>query len=279
MKNEKSSFICPICSSSLYRKGRSLQCETGHCYDYAKSGYVNLLMSQQGGLHGDDRPMVRARTAFLSQGYYRPLFDLMYATVQPYLPKAPKIFDAGCGEGWYTEELHQRLIVDGYTPDSVGVDISKDALTAAAKRNFGAEFAVASLYHVPLPDRWADLVVNVFAPDCAEEFHRILSPDGLFLKVIPREDHLLELKQAVYESAYENEVSAPDCKGFELLSDTVLRKTLSLHENETIKNLFAMTPYGRKTSPEDLAKLDQLSELETTISFSVRLYRKKLNEE
>lgn len=279
MKNQKSSFLCPVCFAPLYQEGRSLRCETGHCYDYAKSGYVNLLMSQQGGLHGDDRPMVRARTAFLSQGHYRPLFDLMYSTVLPYLPTAPNVFDAGCGEGWYTEELHKRLISDGYNPESVGVDISRDALTAAAKRKFGAEFAVASLYHVPLPDGWADLIVNVFAPDCTDEFYRILSPKGLFLKVIPREDHLLELKRAVYNNPYENEVSFPDYQGFELLSDTVLRKTLSLHENETIKNLFAMTPYGRKTSPEDLAKLDRLSELDTTISFSVRLYQKKSNEE
>ncbi len=269
-----SSFHCPICGKSLRKEGKSLYCIAGHCYDYAKSGYVNLLMSQQGGLHGDDRRMVRARTAFLSSGYYRPLLDRMYSTVVPYLPKSPKIFDAGCGEGWYTEAFHENLIRDGYTPQSIGVDISRDALSVAAKRPFVAEFAVASLFHIPVPDHWADLILNVFAPDCTEEFLRILSPGGYFLKVIPREDHLMELKQAVYDSVYINEVPPAKYQDFVLLSDTILRQTLYLPNNETVRNLFEMTPYGRKTSPADLAKLDKIESLNTTISFSLRLYRK-----
>ena len=274
MTDRISAFCCPVCGNLLQKEEKSLRCPSGHCYDYAKSGYVNLLMSQQGGLHGDDRPMVRARTAFLSEGYYLPLFDFLYSVVRPLLPSNPHVFDAGCGEGWYTETLHRRLSSDGFSPETVGVDISRDALTAAAKRNFGAEFAVASLFHVPLRDGWADLILNIFAPDCMEEYSRILSPGGYLLKVIPREDHLLELKSAVYDSVYENEVSPPAYEDFELVSDHVLRQKLHLPDNQTIKNLFAMTPYGRKTSVTDLAKLDALSSLDTTISFSVLLYRK-----
>lgn len=274
MVENVSAFCCPLCGQVLRKEGKSLRCPEGHCYDYAKSGYVNLLMSQQGGLHGDDRPMVRARTAFLSAGHYLPLFDLMYSILRPLLPSSPRIMDAGCGEGWYTQILHTRLMEDGFSPDSVGVDISRDALASAAKRGFGAEFAVASLFHVPLPSGWADLIINVFAPDCMDEYSRILSSGGYLLKVIPREDHLLELKQAVYDSVYENEVSLPVHEDFELISDSVLRQTLHLSDNETVKNLFAMTPYGRKTSVSDLAKLDLVSSLDTTVSFSVLLYRK-----
>ncbi len=274
MIEQTSAFCCPICGEALWKEAKSLRCAKGHCYDYAKSGYVNLLMSQQGGLHGDDRPMVRARTAFLSAGHYRPLLDLMYSVLRDRLPRAPHIMDAGCGEGWYTQVIHELLCKDGYLPETVGVDISRDALAAAAKRKFGAEFAVASLFHIPLSNHWADLIVNVFAPDCMDEYFRVLSPGGYLLKVIPREDHLLELKQAVYDSVYENEISLPEHDGFSLLSNTVLRKKLCLTDNETIKNLFAMTPYGRKTSPADLAKLEDLAALETTISFSVLLYQK-----
>ena len=168
MSDWVSAFCCPLCGAELKKEEKSLRCPKGHCYDYAKSGYVNLLMSQQGGLHGDDRPMVRARTAFLSAGHYKPLLDAMYETMLPYLPSAPKIMDAGCGEGWYTQELHRRLVAECFSPQMVGVDISRDALNAAAKRRFGAEFAVASLFHVPLPDAWANLILNVFAPDCME---------------------------------------------------------------------------------------------------------------
>ena len=72
-------FICPICKSPFEQRGRSLVCPKNHCFDLSKQGYVNLLMSQQGRLHGDDRPMVRARTAFLSEGYYRPLLEAVVA--------------------------------------------------------------------------------------------------------------------------------------------------------------------------------------------------------
>lgn len=269
-----SAFCCPVCGNKMQKEGKTLRCLSGHCYDYAKSGYINLLMSQQGRLHGDDRPMVRARTAFLSGGYYRSLLETVASVAMPHLPKAPNVFDAGCGEGWYTEELHKTLKSFGFSPKSVGVDISRDALNAAAKRNFEAEFAVASLYHIPVADGWADLIINVFAPDCIEEFSRILKSGGVYVKAIPLEDHLLELKQAVYDSVYENEVSIPNYPGFELVSNTVLRQTLHLSDNETVKNLFFMTPYARKTSPADIAKLEALTELDTTASFSVLLYKK-----
>lgn len=274
MINGISEFCCPVCGKALCKEEKTLKCPAGHSYDYAKSGYVNLLMSQQGGLHGDDRPMVRARTAFLSANHYRPLLDAMCGTALPFLPKNPRIMDAGCGEGWYTQEIHTRLLKDGYLPETAGVDISRDALAAASKRRFGAEFAVASLFHVPLPSGWANLIINVFAPDCMGEYYRLLAPGGILLKVIPREDHLLELKQTVYDSVYENEISIPSHPGLKLRSDEVLRWTLHLKDGETVKNLFAMTPYGRKTAPSDLAKLDTVSSLDTTVSFSLLLYQK-----
>lgn len=274
MNGNISAFRCPVCGSEMQKEGKTLRCSSGHCYDYAKSGYVNLLMSQQGKLHGDDKSMVRARTAFLSQGYYRPLLDMISSVAMPHLPESLHLFDAGCGEGWYTEEFHKILQSKGLNPESVGIDISKDALAAAAKRPFRGEFAVGSLYHIPLNDAWADLIVNIFAPDCSEEFSRILKPGGIYVKAIPLEDHLLELKNAVYDSVYENEVVIPNYPEFELISNTVLRKKIFLPDNEMVKNLFSMTPYARKTSPEDIAKLEKIETLDTTISFSVLLFKK-----
>ena len=108
--NEKiSAFCCPVCGNEMHKDDKILRCASGHCYDYAKSGYVNLLMSRQGRLHGDDRSMVRARTAFLSQGYFSPLLKTLASVVMPNLPSSPNIFDAGCGEGWYTEQLHNII--------------------------------------------------------------------------------------------------------------------------------------------------------------------------
>ena len=68
-------FCCPSCQKPLCREERRLVCPAGHSFDVARSGYVNLLLSQQTGRkhHGDDKRMVKARSAFLERGYYDPM--------------------------------------------------------------------------------------------------------------------------------------------------------------------------------------------------------------
>ena len=67
-------LLCPVCGAPLRREDRAWRCENRHCFDVARSGYVNLLPpSPAGRRHGDDRRMVDARTAFLSRGYYAHL--------------------------------------------------------------------------------------------------------------------------------------------------------------------------------------------------------------
>lgn len=39
----KSIFSCPVCGKELKFDERSYKCESGHCFDRSKSGYVNLL--------------------------------------------------------------------------------------------------------------------------------------------------------------------------------------------------------------------------------------------
>ena len=63
-------FICPVCKNELNKTGKSFICSNGHCFDMAKSGYVNLLLKSTGGNHGDNKLMVSARRDFLDKGYY-----------------------------------------------------------------------------------------------------------------------------------------------------------------------------------------------------------------
>ena len=77
------------------------------------------------------------------------------------------------------------------------------------------------------------------------------------------------------DSVYENEVSVPSPEGVVLRNRTDLRLKILLKDNAAIQALFAMTPYVRKTSPDDIAKLNSLSTLETTAAFSLLLYQKK----
>ena len=38
---------CPICVASMQKQEKGIRCLNGHCFDVAKSGYVNLLPVQQ----------------------------------------------------------------------------------------------------------------------------------------------------------------------------------------------------------------------------------------
>ena len=190
-----------------------------------------------------------------------------------YAPPGEAVLDSGCGEGYYTERLFRFLEESGSCPELYGVDISKFALDIAAKRCKKAHFAVASAFHMPLPDASFDLILNLFAPYSGAEYIRLLKPEGYFLMAIPGENHLWELKQAVYPKPYKNKPKSPELEGFAFLSSQTIRYCLTLESGEDIQHLFAMTPYYYRTPEEGLKRLAALSHLEVQCEFELLLYR------
>lgn len=248
-----------------------------HCFDKAKSGYVNLLRSQRSAdkRHGDDKLMIRARTAFLEKGFYTPLLYGILSECDKLAAKMLHLVDIGCGEGWYTDKIFEFLRSKGKIVQMEGIDISKDALSVAAKRNPYIATAVASISALPIKSESCDMLINLFAPFDTAEFSRVLKQGGIWLKAIPLERHLYGLKAAIYDKPYENEVNIEQYEGFELLSCTDIRQTMTLDRREDIENLFRMTPYYYKTSVADQAKVQNLTKLETPIEFSILCYEKK----
>lgn len=264
-----------MCGGRLNNEGRSLRCEKNHCFDIAKSGYVNLLMSNAPGAkrHGDDTLMVKARTRFLEKGYYQPLRDRICAMLAPVAEQDMTILDAGCGEGWYSEGLDKDLSENGVFARFLGVDISRDALKAAARRSGEMELAAASVFRLPLAKSSVDVAMSIFSPLAQEEFSRVLRSGGLLLRVVPLEEHLWELKKAVYDVPRKNPTDTERVEGFSLVDSCELRFSIKLECNEDIQDLFAMTPYYYKTSASDQAKLEGVDSLEVTAAFGLRLWR------
>ena len=272
----ESLFCCPLCGSSLIFDEHSYHCEKGHCFDRAASGYTYLLPANKKHSKnpGDDKAMVAARSAFLDKGYYTPLRDALCALVCANAPENTVLLDSGCGEGWYTKELYRTLSEAGKNPRIAGVDLSKFALKKAARRLFQAEFAVGSVYHLPIPDESADLLVNVFSPLAEEEFLRVLKPGGKFFYVVPSARHLWELKAVAYEEPYENPVKLEAYTGFSYQESKEVRYTIHLDCSEDIMALFGMTPYAWKTPHEGVEKLQALTSLDTQIGFDIHIYEK-----
>lgn len=274
---EKSLFICPICGDKLNCNNKTMQCLNNHSFDKSKSGYVNLLMSQQSKSknHGDDKLMVNARKSFLEKDYYKPLADKLCTVTEKCAQQNSVILDAGCGECYYTNAIQGYLKSSGFCGTVGAVDISKNALALGGKKNKEISLAVASVYNLPVADNSVDILLTIFSPYCAEEYTRVLKNGGIMIMVIPLDNHLLQLKRAVYESAYENKVKDFNLQNFDLAEKLEIKYTINIENNIDIKNLFSMTPYYYKTSEADQQKLNNIDKLTTEVEFGILVYKKQ----
>lgn len=258
----KSLFCCPVCGGVLEREKERCRCKTGHSFDIAREGYVNLLPANQqhSKAPGDDKEMAAARTRFLEGGWYAPLREALCTLTAELAPDAPSLLDAGCGEGWYTQALWEAAAAK--SGRIAGIDLSKPAVKKAARRCPEGEFAVGTLYHLPVADSSIDLLVNCFSPLAAGEFARVIRPGGKFLYVVPGPRHLWELKKIVYERPYENEERREEYPNFRYLEVVPVETRFTLPDSRTIQDLFRMTPYywkSPKAGAERLAELDRLT--------------------
>lgn len=96
--------LCPICNNPLEKSGNSAVCRCGHTFDFAKEGYLYLLMPNEKHSKdpGDNKEMVLARKAFLECGHYAPLANAVAEIIsQTYKNKTITLIDAGVGTGYY----------------------------------------------------------------------------------------------------------------------------------------------------------------------------------
>lgn len=258
---------CPVCNQGLSKYESKWQCKNNHQFDIAKQGHVNLLMSQtaKNKQHGDEKMMVLARQNYLDKGYYGVFREKLESLVTSYNPEV--ILDLGCGEGYYAQDLSK-----GY--NVIGVDISKDAIMRAAKRNQSMTCIVASTYAVPLLNETVDVAYCVFAPFSINEVSRVLVEGGIFIEVFPLERHLLDLKAVLYAKPYTNDENHNVYEGFDHVATHRVTGTIYLDDNTDIYNLFTMTPYYHRTPEKGVQALGALESLQTEIGFGFAVYRK-----
>ncbi len=279
IKNKKitESIMCPVCKAAmeintdagvLYCKGTKR-----HCYDFSSSGYVNLAPSGKSGA-GDSKYAVSARSTFLNKGYYEPALRMLQRLLERYASSDATVVDAGCGEGYYSNGIAENGI------SVLGFDLSKYAIDASAKRAGKAQgtkntfFAVSSVYALPIFDGTADALVNIFAPCVEEEYSRVLKDEGTLIIAYAGPEHLLGLKEAVYQTTHINEQRADMPKKMKEVLQEQLEYEITLESREDIQNLFAMTPYYWKTSKEDFEKLGTFDTLTTKIDILFSVYKK-----
>lgn len=258
-------IICPNCKSILKKYDKVYKCSNNHSFDIAKEGYVNLLLNKSSS--GDNLEMIRARKEFLEKGFFDPLIDKLIYSINNLKLNNPSILDIGCADGYYTNTIAN------FFPNTVGIDISKDAIKLAAKKYKNLKFIVASAKDLPIKDSSCDVILNVFAPHFPEEFLRVLKINGYLIKVTPNKNHLLELKEILYEDVYlTKEKSITEDDLIEIHNED-LTYQIDL-ENKDILNVFTMTPYSHTTGKNANEKLSKINNLRLTIDFNISILKK-----
>lgn len=267
-------YQCPVCQSPLLRNNLAVHCANGHSFDTHKKGYLNLLLAHQKNSKapGDDAQMVASRRRFLEQGFYQPLADKIAERAQQWLPNAANVWDAGCGEGYYTNTIAQL------NPEFAiyGLDISKPAIQAASRFK-QVHWCVASSSHPPYLDNSFDAIVSVFSRVDALPFYRVLKPAGSILLAVPDSDHLLNLRHLIYDTVRPYETSKHLTyfeQGFELITEERITVELQLNSNEAIFDLLGMTPHAHRLPQNKRSALKQVATLSDTACFKLYHFKK-----
>lgn len=274
---------CPSCGGKLTCEANTFGCDLGHRFDLAKEGYLNLLLAQARKSHdpGYSKSMIASRHAFFGRGHYQQLADTIaeivatYAAVRHNAGNSTRVLDAGCGEGYYVRRIRNYFEAASAAIDLCGIDISKHGIKVAAKRDPASAYAVASSHDLPLPDHCADIIFTHFSPIFAESFRRVARQNGIVLVGSPGPMHLFGLKALVYEqpAQHEETQALAEETGFELVGTHHIRYALDLHDNASISDLLAMTPFYWSASESTQAALAARTDLATDVDVIVHAYR------
>ena len=237
-----SAFACPICQENLTLVETSLKCSNRHSFDLAKFGYVNLA-PQIKQSSNYDKENFQNRQQILEAGFYQAILE----TISDLLTNSKTsqtILDIGCGEGFYSRKLQESH------PDKTfyAFDISKDSVQIAAKSepNWAVNWFVGDLARLPIKDASMDILLDIFSPANYGEFQRVLSKDGILIKVIPTENHLKEIRQMVQDQLTKKDYSNQDIKEhfqehFSIQSSQIASLTKPITAEQR-QSLLSMTP-------------------------------------
>ena len=203
-----SAFACPICQESMTLVESSLKCSNRHSFDLAKFGYVNLAPQIKQSANYD-KENFQNRQQILEAGFYQNILKGI-SDILATKASAKTVLDIGCGEGFYSRKLQESHSDKTF----YAFDISKDSVQIAARSeaNWAVNWFVGDLARLPIKDTSMDILLDIFSPANYGEFRRVLSQNGILIKVIPTENHLKEIRQMVQDQLTKKDYSNQDIK-------------------------------------------------------------------
>ena len=261
-----SAFACPICQENLTLVETSLKCYNHHSFDLAKFGYVNLAPQIKQSANYD-KENFQNRQQILEAGFYQAILEGTSDLLATKL-SAKTVLDIGCGEGFYSRKLQESHSDKTF----YAFDISKDSVQIATKSepNWAVNWFVGDLARLPIKDTSMDILLDIFSPANYGEFRRVLSKDGILIKVIPTEKHLKEIRQMVQDQLTKKDYSNQDIKEhfqehFSIQSSQIASLTKPITAEQR-RALLSMTPLLFHV---DQSKIDWTQLTEITIEAEI----------
>lgn len=259
-------FACPICQENLTLLETNFKCCNRHSFDLAKFGYVNLAPQIKQSANYD-KENFQNRQQILEADFYQAILDAV-SDLLASSKTTTTILDIGCGEGFYSRKLQESHSEKTF----YAFDISKDSVQIAAKSepNWAVNWFVGDLARLPIKDASMDILLDIFSPANYGEFRRVLSKDGILIKVIPTENHLKEIRQRVQDQLTNKEYSNQDIKEHFQEHFTILSsQTASLTKTITAEQLQALLSMTPLLFHVDQSKIDWSQLTEITIEAEI----------
>jgi 23S rRNA (guanine745-N1)-methyltransferase len=267
---------CPVCTQPFTETGYGVRCASGHQFDLARQGYLNLLGARPP-RHADTAVMVAARERFLGGGAYAPIAAALVDAARTGLHSAggtsaaaPALLEAGAGSGYYT-----KVLLEALGGRAVALDISVAAARRAARAHPRIAAVVADAWAgLPLPDAVVHVVASVFAPRNPAEFARVLRPGGVLVVATPRSEHLREVRRSLgllgVEQAKQERLAASLEERFTRVTEVDVRFQAAW-TRPVVLDLVAMGPNAFHLDPAEVAAraADLPDPLPTTVAVAV----------
>lgn len=269
-------FRCPLCKGRMVVQGGSLACKKKHCFDISAKGYVNFLPGQGIGGNQYDKALFQSRGEIFAAGFYDRVLAELREMILTHTPacKPLALLDAGCGEGFYAAALTKSEGLQGRA-HAFALDNVKAAVQLACRAGGQTTCLVANLADIPLQTGQLDVILNILAPANYGEFLRLLSPEGVLIKVVPGACYLAEIRQLLADKLAKGGESEQSDAYFkrqvQLIEARQVRYTLPVTK-EQARLFLKMTPM---TFHLDTRELDIACVHEITIDLLLLAGRKR----
>jgi 23S rRNA (guanine745-N1)-methyltransferase len=262
------------CGLPLTRRDRAFVCPSGHSFDLARSGYINLLQPQdrRSPVAGDSRDAVNARAALEQAGVGRAVITAVVSKVMALaLPTGAIVVDLGAGTGEALGSVSAAGSISG-----IGIDLSVPAVEHAARRFPSMTWVVANAdRRLPIQDGSVDVVLSIHGRRNPAECARVLKPTGALIVVLPAPDDLIELRTLVQGEGVERDrvdaMVAEHAAHFNVIERLRIRDQLTL-ERDSLLNLLRGTYRGARVS--STGRVEALDRIAVTFSSDLIVSRR-----